>query len=385
MLSSKADSYTPKARMLNAYRGFFSDRYPVAPEFWCYVPAKVLGVTMVQLQREIPFWKALQATFKRYGTEGWGSVACDTTHPDAAVSEQFEKISNRQYRLTTKKTLNRKTLTDVHLYDVADPCWCVEHPVKNEDDLAAFVELNCAAKNVFDFTGANQAYHGVGEDFLLEFSLGPTFFDFIAYNMGFEEAAVYFMSGNDVALEKYQQRYIESQREMLRQACAKTPYESFFIGCGYACNSLISPAMWRQWGKPYIQAMAAEAHKHDRLLHVHFHGKTMETVADFAEIGIDCVCPFERPPGGDVAGLEGLRTVRQMLDNKVTMNGNMHTVETLIQGNPAKAKMEVAEIAEAFRGSARLIFGTGDQVGRETKEENLAAYIETAKSIVSQK
>ncbi len=61
------------------------------------------------------------------------------------------------------------------------------------------------------------------------------------------------------------------------------------------------------------------------------------------------------------------------------MNGNVHTVETLIRGNPEKVRGEVREILDAFRGNPRLILGTGDQVGRETPEENIIAMIEEGK------
>ena len=172
------------------------------------------------------------------------------------------------------------------------------------------------------------------------------------------------------------QRYLEFQRGLVRLACAQTPFESFVIGCSYSCNSLIGPELWRQWDKPYIQAMADELHRHGKLLHIHFHGRALETVADFAEIGVDCVCPFERGPGGDIDGLDGLREVRRQLNDQVTMNGNVHTVETLIRGGPADVRREVRQIKEAFAGSARLIIGTGDQVGRETPEENIWAMIE---------
>ncbi len=64
--------YTKKMRMLNAYKGIFSDRYPVAPEFWYYYPAKVLGVSMIEFEREIPFWKSLNYVFEKYDCEGWG-------------------------------------------------------------------------------------------------------------------------------------------------------------------------------------------------------------------------------------------------------------------------------------------------------------------------
>jgi uroporphyrinogen-III decarboxylase len=62
------------------------------------------------------------------------------------------------------------------------------------------------------------------------------------------------------------------------------------------------------------------------------------------------------------------------------MNGNIHTVETLIRGQPADARREVGEVLEAFAGNARVIVGTGDQVGRETPEENLRAMIEAARA-----
>jgi len=120
-------------------------------------------------------------------------------------------------------------------------------------------------------------------------------------------------------------------------------------------------------------------HRHGRLLHVHFHGKCLETVADFAELGIDAVCPFERPPGGDVAGLGGLREVARGLAGRTTLNGNVHTVETLIRGRPQDVRREVREVREAFSGNPRVIVGTGDQVGRETPEENLLAMVEAAR------
>ena len=104
----------------------------------------------------------------------------------------------------------------------------------------------------------------------------------------------------------------------------------------------------------------------------------METAADFAEIGIDCVCPFERPAGGDVSGLDGLRQIAKQLNGRTTMNGNIHTIETLIRGTGNDVRREVGEIMKAFAGNPRLIVGTGDQVGRETPEENLHAMIDEA-------
>ncbi|MCC6445371.1 MAG: hypothetical protein IT210_18165 [Armatimonadetes bacterium] len=371
---------TPKARMLNAYRGIVSDRLPVAPEFWYYYPAKVLGVDMIQFEREIPLWQALQATFRKYGTEGWG-----VTFPGARSSlkiegrSSFTKVSETRYVSRSESVIAGKTYASAQMYDQDEPSWVMEYPVKSEAEAGPYLDASLGGDLDYDFTPALNAYRAVGEDYLLEMWLGAPFTDFIAGAMGFEESVLLFHTWEEAAIESLQRRFIERQLEMIRRACEATPFESFCIGCSSACNSLIGPRLWRRWDKPFIEAAAREIHRNNGLLHIHFHGKCRDTLADFAELNLDCVCPFERPPGGDINGPEGLREVRSILGGKVTVNGNVHTVETLIRGTPEKVRQEVRQIKEAFAGEPRLIIGTGDQVGRETPEDNIYAMIEEAK------
>ena len=166
-------------------------------------------------------------------------------------------------------------------------------------------------------------------------------------------------------------------RRLARAACRRTTADSLYIGCCWSCISLLSPALWRRWDKPVIRAVADVAHEEGRLLHIHVHGKCREVLADLAECGADCICPFERPPGGDITDVG---EVRQILGARVTMNGNIHTVETLIRGSADDVRREVEELfAHWGPDHRRLIVGTGDQVGGETPEENIAMLIETAR------
>ncbi|NJD03794.1 MAG: hypothetical protein FIA99_14620 [Ruminiclostridium sp.] len=370
---------TPKQRMLNAYKGIFSDRFPVAPEFWYFYPAKVLGVSMLEFERELPFWQSLQKTFGKFGTEGWGIVFQDVINEDMKKTVRLDKIDGTRYRETTSAVFRGHEFISTKIFDLYEPSWVEKHMVDSEDELPGCIDMLLSEKNGFDFDGIIKAHTAVGEDYLLEVWMGTPFFDFIAEMIGFEKAIMYFIGEDEEILEGYRDRLIQYQKEFIRKVCRNTPYESFMLGCSYSCNSLIGPSMWRKWDRPYIQAMADEIHKLGKLLHIHFHGRSMETVQDFADMGVDCVCPFERGPGGDVDGLEGLKKVRELLRDKVTMNGNVHTVETLIRGTAEDVKREVREIKEAFAGSARMIIGTGDQVGRETPEENILAMIEEAK------
>jgi hypothetical protein len=367
---------TPKQRMLRAYRGQPVDRPPVAPEFWYYYPARVLGVDMIAFEREVPLWEALLATFQRYGSEGWGAAFAEVLDAERVVSSRMERMEEGRYRETRTMCFRGRELVSQRMYSREEPSSVERYPVQRPEELAAYVEMQLSEAGRFSFEEAVTAHSRVGESYLLELWLGLPFFDFIAEGMGFEPALLYFLSGNDEQLHAWRERYIEQGRRLVEWASEATPFESFVIGCSSSCNSLLGPRLWRRWDKPYLRAMSEEVHRRGRLLHLHFHGRCLETVADFAELGLDCVCPFERPPGGDVEGEGGLRRVRELLAERVTMNGNVHTVDTLIRGSPEQVRGEVQEIRRAFAGSRRFIIGTGDQVGKETPEQNILAMLE---------
>jgi len=369
---------TPKQRMLNAYRGLPNDRPAVAPELWYYYPAKLLGVDMIAFMREVPFHRALKHAFEHFGCEGWGVVFA--APPNDRVRADTRETWADADTLETRTTLRTPAgdLTSAERISRDEPGWCVERPLKDlRRDLAAWELAALGGEpEAVDVTPAVKAWREVGESYLLEFWLGVPFFDVWAgaREGGFETGIFDFTDPElEPLLLRLRERYTERLVRLARTLCARTPFESFCIGCSWSCNSLLGPDLWRRWDKPVIRAVAEEVHRHGRLLHIHFHGKCAETVADFAEIGVDCVCPFERPPGGDIVGREGLERVARLLRGRTTMNGNVHTVETLIRGTPADVRREVGEILEAFAGNPRVIVGTGDQVGRETPEENLRA------------
>lgn len=374
---------TGKQRMLNAYRGKFSDRVAIAPEFWYYYPAKVLGVDMIEFQREVPFHAALKTTFAKFGCEGWGIAFFEPRNELVTVRTEEKYGDNGTLEVKSVTSTPAGELTSRTIYSKEEPSWELERPLKDlERDLPAWeiAALGNAPEDLI-IAPAVRAWEEVGESYLLEGWLGVPFFDFFAAARegAFEEAIFDFMNPDFTGkLRELQAKYIEQMLRHVDYLCENTPFESFVLGCSWSCNSLIGPVLWREWDKPVIQAVADMLHRHGRLLHIHFHGKAMETAADFAEIGIDCVCPFERPAGGDVSGLDGLRQIAKQLNGRTTMNGNIHTIETLIRGTGNDVRREVGEIMKAFAGNPRLIVGTGDQVGRETPEENLHAMIDEA-------
>jgi len=370
--------------MLNAYRGLPNDRPAVAPELWYYYPAKLLGVDLIEFQRDVPFHLALKKAFEHFGCEGWGIVFPTIPNPAAeTVSRTSWTDADTLEEITTIRT-PAGSLESRQVYTRAEPSWVSARPIRDvARDLPAWEHWAFDGQpEALDPAPVNRALDEVGESYLLEGWLGVPFFDTYAGARagGFETAVCEFLDPEfEPTLLRLQARYREYLLRLTRTLCEKTRLESFCLGCSWSCNSLIGPERWRRWDKPVIRAVADELHRHGKLLHIHFHGRSLETVADFAEIGVDCVCPFERPPGGDIVGRAGLETVARLLRGRTTMNGNVHTVETLIRGGPDDVRREVNEILAAFAGNPRVIVGTGDQVGRETPEENLRAMIAAAR------
>jgi len=372
---------TPKSRMLAAYRGQPPDTVPVAPEFWYYIPAKLLGVEMVAFEREVPLWEALQRTFRHYGTEGWAIVGPGIPTPDVRAREEWLDLGGGRFESRVTIETPHGTLTRRHQYDREEPSWPLERPVKEfERDWPAYEAMTLGVVEEADWSGVQRALAAVGEDYLLEVAVAGPFFDYIAGGReGGLEQGIFDLLEHEAFFVALHQRYVDYARRVTRAACTHTAADSLFIGCSWSCVSLIGPALWRRWDLPVIRAVAEEAHAAGRLLHIHFHGRCRDVLADLAACGADCVCPFERPPGGDITDVG---EVRRTLGDRVTFNGNVHTVETLIRGTPADVRREVESILEQWGADRRrLVLGTGDQVGRETPEANIAAMIETGRRL----
>jgi hypothetical protein len=169
--------YTPKKRMLNAYKGIFSDRYPVAPEFWSLYPAKVLGVSMIEFEREIPFWESLQHIFRMHKTEGWGAAFPQVNNPDLDIKVELKKVKGTQYLETTNLRFKGIPFEKSKIYDENEPSWIKKHLINRVDDLEPALEMELSDKSEFDFNKVNSAHKSVGEDYLLEMWMGTPFFD----------------------------------------------------------------------------------------------------------------------------------------------------------------------------------------------------------------
>jgi hypothetical protein len=373
-------TFTPRERMLAAYEGRFADRIPVAPEFWYYIPAKVLNVPMVTLELEIPHWLALQQTFRYYACEGWGIVAPGVPQDYGGKRKtSIQNLGDGRYISKTEMVSDGRILTSTKIYSQNEPSWITQRYIKNfEYDWPVYEHMTLITPAYLDWSVVQKALDSVGEDYFLEVFVGFPFIDFAGEpRQGGLEQVILDLIDHESQMTTLLERYIAYMRSLVRMVFERTTARSIFIASSWSSLSLLSPQLWRRWEKPVLEAVIQTAHACGGLVHHHFHGKCLGILPELAGLGLDCICPFERPPGGDI---NDLTYVRKKLANKTTFNGNVHTVNTLIRGTPEDVQREVNEIMRAFQGSPRLIIGTGDQVGAETPDENIHAMIDAAHS-----
>lgn len=89
----------------------------------------------------------------------------------------------------------------------------------------------------------------------------------------------------------------------------------------YRKGMLFSPAYWRQWFKPGVQALVDVCHSHGLPVIYHGCGNSLSIFDDFVEMGIDAYNPLEAKAGMDVVDL------RRKYGHRIAFCGNMDVLE----------------------------------------------------------
>ena len=247
---------TPKERMLAAYRGEKQAFTPVAPEFWNYYPAKLLGLPFDRFEREIPHWYGLKVTFEKFGCEGWGIALPEVANPRIRVKSEYIPYADHS-REIRRETVNGREFVRVVRYMPDQLSFVEKRPVTDPEDVREYFAAKFSDEAEFDFRDAVSAHGEVGESFLLELFLGDSFFDAFEGVMGFENALFYFLEEDEEVLLSLREKYVRYMKRLV-DGVAETPFESCFIGCSSACNSLLGPKLWRKWDKPFYKEIQKE-------------------------------------------------------------------------------------------------------------------------------
>jgi uroporphyrinogen decarboxylase len=139
--------------------------------------------------------------------------------------------------------------------------------------------------------------------------------------------------------------------------------------------SMISPEIYKRYNVDFINRACKLAHSKDVPVQIHHCGrsaKLVEILYDMTEV--DVIHPVEPPPGGDV----DLREVKKRFGDRLIFMGNLNTYQLMLYGTPSEVKEAARRAIEDTAEGGGFILTNGDQLGRDTPEENVMAMVEAA-------
>lgn len=141
------------------------------------------------------------------------------------------------------------------------------------------------------------------------------------------------------------------------------------MGDAYASPNLISPAMYRTFALPYEKQVAANLKETGKPYSIHICGDTNGIIADMGQTGARIL---------EVDWKVDMEKARQAVPGSVVLMGNIDPSDPLCLGTPEDVRAKARELIRKTRGRG-LILSSGCAMGANTRPENVAAMVESAK------
>jgi uroporphyrinogen decarboxylase len=376
---------TSRERFLAALRNEIPDQVPVAPDISLYIPMKLSGLTAndfwLQHGREIPHWQAYLNAADHFGMDAWtASVFMVPTINDPAPVERKSSVEIDPARDMRIETITIKTpageLREVRV------CYRGDQEAKSEKlikdlatDLKKFQFLQplprALDRNALEpFRQAcRQRGYAVGA------AIGcPGLHQWNNNVEGGIQTLTYAEMDTPELLQEWFEWDLEwGTRYMELMLQAELDYILF------SCSGTItmaSPALAAKYAIPALKKWSAMAKSAGVPTMIHSCGKS-RILADLlaAETDVGMLNPLEVPPSGDI----DLAEVKRAHGRRLAFMGNLHTTNVMLKGTPEEVTRKAIEAMRDVGRGGGFILSTGDQCGRDTPYENIAAIVEAAK------
>jgi uroporphyrinogen decarboxylase len=373
---------TPKERFLTALKGGRPDCVPASPDMSNMVPCKMTGK---------PFWDlylygnstrhlAYLAVLDKYQHEGAWETHCPdldftSTHDRREFTQEI--VSRTDERIVARDTCRTPDgdLWQETVYYIADPPTVTRKWVKDfEREFPIFLkhffpEPTGVDAHVFDDWRARVGDRGI-VSLICRF---PGYQDMMHYIDGNMEATTYSFYDYPRLWDQYREVYHDYMMKVVRHQIAVKPDFIFLTASGTL--TLQSPEVFRKFGLPTVKQITRECKEAGIPTLLHSCGKETELVKICAEeTDLSAINPLEISPMGDC----DLKELKRRYGKKITLMGNLHTTEVMLRGTPDDVERAAKQAIDDAAEGGGFILSTGDQVPRDTPEENLYRFVQVA-------
>ncbi|HOF19012.1 MAG TPA: uroporphyrinogen decarboxylase family protein [Phycisphaerae bacterium] len=296
--------------------------------------------------------------------------------PDPAADLTTEERWTDSHGSRFTRTLIRaggRTLTRLNRRDPdVRTIWTVEHLLKDEDDLQAWLDLPRAPFGGSpDIRRVLETERQLGDTGIVMLDTA----DPIGIVAGLFDMAEYTILA--MTQEKLMHRALEKAAEFLLpkvEAIAQALPGRMWRICGpeYASPPYLPPRLFAEYVTRYVTPMVQAIQKHGGFARVHSHGRLKDILDEIASTGCDALDPIEPPPQGDVE----LSYVRERYGKQLVLFGNLEVAD--IENLPADAFEEKVRQAlrEGTAGTGRgfVLLPSACPYGRTITDRTLRNY-----------
>lgn len=266
----------------------------------------------------------------------------------------------------------RRMLTGLTRQDPdVNTVWHIEHPLKDADDLRAFLEIPPAETGEPLTAGVLKAEAELGDTGIVMIDIADplcqaaelfSMADFTV--MATTEPVLFRALLERCAAEIY------PRTEAISRALPGRLWR--IVGPEYASPPYLHPRRFREYAADYDTPMVRAIQAHGGFARIHCHGRIRQVLDDIASTGCDGLDPIEPPPQGDVQ----LAEVRQRVGQQMVLFGNLESSD-LENLPPADFRVLVQRaIDEGTRGPGRgfVLMPSACPYGRVLPERALRNY-----------
>jgi uroporphyrinogen decarboxylase len=153
-------------------------------------------------------------------------------------------------------------------------------------------------------------------------------------------------------------------------------FDIYYIADDFCSTAgpLISPAMFREYIRPYLVRYAEIVHRHGKKLLLHTCGSTRALLPDIIGAGVDLMEPVQTSAMG--MAVEGLK---KDFGDRMAFYGGIDLITVLSKGTPADVRAEVLKNFRVLGAHGGYIVGPGHTyIQPDCPIENILAMYETA-------
>ena len=235
--------------------------------------------------------------------------------------------------------------------------------IRSDQDFEAFP---WPTPDDFDLSVLDETDRVLSDDFKISFAVGKVF-NLGWWLMGFDTYA-YAMADNPGLIERLHAKIAELQTAVVERALEHKSVGMVWHAddMAYRTGLMVSPGLFRKHIFPVYKRMNDMCKQRDVVTCFHSDGKMDDLIDDIIDAGFDAFNPIE-PVAMDI------RTLKDRVNGRLTLIGNVDLSYTLTRGTPAEVDEEVKGLIRDLAPGGGYALASANSVPEYVPWENLVA------------